>query len=317
MRIPGAPTGNEPWGRIPTMVTREELRYLTEMAASTQGDVLEIGPWLGATTCALASGLSDRRRLHVVDTFRWRRFMEARAPLGLVDGASFRSAFEANLADYSGIIIVHEARLPDDFEGDVEFPEPVLERGHQLPVFHGVTAGLVFVDGAKSWTAIRHLLGTLRTGTAVVLQDYLYWASYFVPMAAAMAGLRVRDVLRHNSVSLEVAQDIDTASWPKLLSEMDVATGLQLIGEASSMVGGSPIVDLGAIPFLVLHTRIEQALETYLRIESSWPHTAPVENLVRCRRWLSSRTTVPCTARSRLLGLTAPVWRRATRLELV
>jgi predicted O-methyltransferase YrrM len=72
---------------IPTMLQPEETQYLYWLGQSvwtSDGIVLEIGPWLGGSTMCLAAGMhaSDRPaagRLHAVDNFLWREFMAARA----------------------------------------------------------------------------------------------------------------------------------------------------------------------------------------------------------------------------------------------
>src|SRR3954468_14592817 len=70
---------------IPTMMTREELVYLTTIAREEwdgSSDLVEFGSWLGASTEALARGMqanAARRpgaRLHVVDSFVWHPFMD-------------------------------------------------------------------------------------------------------------------------------------------------------------------------------------------------------------------------------------------------
>jgi len=64
---------------VPGMITREERRYYRYLASfySGQGEVVELGPWLGLSTVALVGGLLSNpsfagKRLHVFDDFVWR-----------------------------------------------------------------------------------------------------------------------------------------------------------------------------------------------------------------------------------------------------
>ncbi len=111
------------------MISAEEQRYLYWLGRSGwtgEGDVVEIGPWLGGSTSCLASGMQAsghdaRRRLQVFDNFVWREFMATRAPLPIRPGDSFETFFLENVSAYGDIIESHVRALPDEtIESDDE-----------------------------------------------------------------------------------------------------------------------------------------------------------------------------------------------------
>lgn len=64
---------------IPGMITLEEKKYYTYLPRfySGKGEVVELGPWLGASTACLLDGLKQNpkfrgKKLHVFDDFVWR-----------------------------------------------------------------------------------------------------------------------------------------------------------------------------------------------------------------------------------------------------
>jgi hypothetical protein len=182
---------------IPTMLQPEETQYLYWLGASvwmSDGIVLEIGPWLGGSTVCLAAGMhaSGRPaegRLHAVDNFLWREFMAARAALPLVAGESFEPHFLKNLDTYRDIVVSHAATLPDEtIEGDHEATAKRAAGEKAVPPFD-VAPGtepieILFIDGAKSWRGMAHLLRIVREPragkTLLVCQDYKYWGTYWV-----------------------------------------------------------------------------------------------------------------------------------------
>src|SRR5439155_13855185 len=64
---------------IPGMISREERRYYQYIGKfySGQGEIVELGPWLGCSTFYILSGLAKNpnfaaKHLHVYDDFVWR-----------------------------------------------------------------------------------------------------------------------------------------------------------------------------------------------------------------------------------------------------
>jgi predicted O-methyltransferase YrrM len=142
------------------MLSPEELGFLHFLVRDHwygRGDILELGPWLGASTVAMARGMRREGTLHTVDAFIWQTHMADRATIALKPGRSFRPVLEAHLGPLLGRVHIHEERLPDDASGALRFGETV---AGDIPVLQleDRPIELVFVDGAKSWLGFRTLL---------------------------------------------------------------------------------------------------------------------------------------------------------------
>lgn len=204
---------------IPTETTPAERVLLWNLFRHEwdgQGHVIEIGPFLGGTTRAIASGmlrntrLSPAARLHTFD-----RFGDYYSPESLrqmIDPLVQRGTFAADEADrlsatgdflgifhavhrahpYAGLISAHDSPLPD-FPGDVATATTFnrFENDHEL--------GALFVDGCKSWAstvyAMQCLLPRLRTGAPVIFQDFGWYTCFWISSAVYV----LRDVLEFQS----------------------------------------------------------------------------------------------------------------------
>lgn len=310
---------------LPSMISPEEQAYLYWLgrdAWTGRGEALEIGPWLGGSTWCLAGGMMEnpRRdpasRLHVVDTFRWREFMSQRAPLPLAPGESFRERFERNVADRRNVLVVHEAVLPEDSTGDIQFTTPQRAHEEQLPIFSGEELDgeitVAFVDGAKSWRSIAHLFRLLSPRvvpgeTLLVLQDFQDWGSYWIPMAAMRVlelcpgSLELVHVLRQNTVAFRIQTPLpfEHDRLEESIDEISVPRGLALIGKAEEMLerrvgrlAGST-VSLTAVSFLAAHGHHAQAIRRFREIEARWPWRGGRAPLERVRGWLEERAGHP------------------------
>lgn len=347
--------GHQPWQglefdyppEIPTMLTGEELRYLFWLTSSVwrgRGHLLEVGTWLGGSTYCLAAGMrvNERRdpmsRLHSIDNFRWRAFMSERATLELAPGMSFRAQFEANVREYLDLVTVHEARLPDDETGDIQFPQPTRGGDEALPVFRGESIGgsvaLLFEDGAKSWRGLVHLLSQVgplcEPGALIVLQDFKDWGSYWVPMAVARLreiaprSLEVRHVLADNTVTFKLTRPLDIAVFADVeptLSDVEVAEGLRLLDEAASLLRahgdatGAAIVHLSGAVFLGAKEKWGDALARFRQAERTWPWSTNLGPLERARACLVRNvdSPLPPSVRARGLGVKHAVAARLHR----
>lgn len=325
------------------MLSGEELDYLTwltEREWSGVGDVVEFGPWLGASTAALAAGMRrnpGRRhdaRLHAVDTFAWHPFMERLGRLGLAPGATFRPHFEANLEDFADLVVVHERQLEDDEGGDIQARlwDPLPPSG--LPVFaaEGIAEqiGIVFVDGAKSWRALHDVLATfaprMEPGGVIAFQDFKDWASYWVPMlasalmAAAPGALEVAHVLPTNTVTLRVRESIPAsalAAVPARFADASPADARELNETAARLLSehddpqGAAIVRLGFAAYLGAREDWTEARRAYRACERRWPIGDPRPALERARppiEALSGRRLPPA-----LRTRAARIYHRAAR----
>jgi hypothetical protein len=339
---------------IPTMITTEERRYLRWLTGeywSGTGDVVEVGPWLGGSTWYLASGMAanpradQRRRLHVIDNFRWRPFMSERAPLELEADASFRSFFETNVAPWGETITVHETALPDDDSARLAEADDVRAADEDVPAFSaaGLDAPLsiVFIDGAKSWRALRHLLDELAPRfvpgeTVLVLQDFQNWLAYWVPMELALllraepGSLTLVHTLQFNTVTFRVEREIPQsvlAEFPRSIDEVSVDEGRALLGDAQRLLedhgarGAAAIAGLANVAFLGTKGEWPAAAVVFRQAERSWPWgSAGINQLEAARRWLADHASVdiPPSIRARLTRLVLRVRgglaRRARRL---
>jgi len=162
----------------PHMLRPEEIQYLIWLGASASPDagaVVDLGPWLGGSACALAEGLRRGGRPGVVqafDNFVWRRhYMESRHPTGLAEHADFQPLFSRCIAPWADRIEAHRADL------------------HAFR-WEGGPIGVLMVDAAKSWELASAILASFGPAlvpgrSLVVLQDYQHWSTPFLPLIIA------------------------------------------------------------------------------------------------------------------------------------
>ena len=258
-----------------------------------------------------------RRRLHVIDNFRWRPFMGERAPLELEADASFRPYFEANLASWQDRISVHETALPDDDSAKLADPDGVRASDQDVPLFSAAAMdaplSIVFIDGAKSWRALRHLLDELAPSfvpgeTVLVLQDFQSWLAYWVPMElalllrAAPGSLTLVHALQFNTVTFRVEREISEsvlAAFPQNIDQVSVDEGKALLGDAERLLQGPRCQGRRS------HRRArERRFPRYQRrvagrdcsfkdAEASWPWaTAGINQLEAARSWLAAQAGI-------------------------
>jgi hypothetical protein len=112
---------------IPTMLCLETMGYYKWLARtfSGVGDIVELGCWMGCSTCCLAEGLlrnldARSRKIHVFDSFVWldwmKNFTEDQRILtaGLTDGSSFFDYFWGHCEPYHDLLEVHRGALNTD-----------------------------------------------------------------------------------------------------------------------------------------------------------------------------------------------------------
>jgi hypothetical protein len=117
---------------IPTMVSKETLRYYKWLARTLQepGDVVDLGSWMGCSTACLAEGLSqnlhrEHRRIHAYDSFVWcdwmRTYTEAPELLAanMRAGDSFLQYFHGYTTPFRHLIDVHPSVLKTSAEQTV------------------------------------------------------------------------------------------------------------------------------------------------------------------------------------------------------
>ncbi|MEJ7753214.1 MAG: class I SAM-dependent methyltransferase [Candidatus Limnocylindrales bacterium] len=332
------------------MVTPEELRYLYWLGRdfwSGAADVVEVGPWLGGSTWYLAAGMRSNprrepgRKLHVIDNFRWRPFMAERASLDLKPDDSFRPFFEDNLAGLQDLLSIHEAALLDDDSAILAESGGVRSDSADIPPFSNALlpgpVSIAFVDGAKSWRAIRHLLIELEPGlipgeTVLVFQDFQAALAYWVPMAVGLmltecpGSLAPLHILRANTISFRVAGRIPASvltDAPEDIENVSREEGERLLAHVGSLLEArgerlaAATVGLSHVAFLATMGATDDALSAFRRVEERWPLRASSNyQLEAVRSWLAKTTghQLPPSRQARALGLWIRARQKAARL---
>lgn len=166
---------------IPGMITLEEKKYYSYLPRfySSQGAIVELGPWLGASTACLLDGLKRNqkfhgKKLHVFDDFVWRsswmdQYVQPKERLAL--HSDFRTLFEryagsANLAH----MIVRKVKICD-YDGNESLPPLSWNDGPIEMLF--VDCGRTF-EVNEAW--FRVLAPHFIPGrTLIVMQDWRLW----------------------------------------------------------------------------------------------------------------------------------------------
>ena len=157
------------------MLSGEEKQYLSWLTAEKfegWGAVVDLGPWLGSSSAALAEGLKrrgGREKVRSFDLFRWEPiYMEAVAPIGREDGADFSDVFQREIGEYASWIDATKQDLTHYTwnSGPIE---------------------ILFVDAAKTWDLTNQILkgfgDALVPGRSrVVLQDFRHHSTHWLPL---------------------------------------------------------------------------------------------------------------------------------------
>jgi hypothetical protein len=192
MRLPGGATLERDFSVIPSETSLAERMYLYFLAREMTGDgnILELGPFLGGTTRALARGLEHSgiagRRLVTVDQFDNYYDISTFKQFGISEtGADdkmlpFREIFERFHRDESYFPFIDArtvkiADLPDETT-DYAF----LEGLDNLQA--------VFVDGCKSWYSVKDFISRVsehtEPGSHYLFQDYGRFTCFWIPAFA-------------------------------------------------------------------------------------------------------------------------------------
>jgi hypothetical protein len=194
---------------LPSQTTQRERRFLwTFFSTIWEGDrdVVEVGPFLGGTTRAIASGMlhnprrRPERRLYTFDRFEG--YFEAGPllamlePHGVVDDAvrraieestSFRLVFDRlhEKQPYWPLVVVQDRPLPSE-PTETEAPN----RAFALP--EGLEVGAAFVDGCKSWFATKRFMADVAErmdpGGYFLFQDFGWYTCFWLPAFVGLAG---------------------------------------------------------------------------------------------------------------------------------
>jgi hypothetical protein len=164
---------------VPTMLSSEELKLLYWLARDRytgEGEIVDCGPFLGGSTCALAAGLEDNRRVarkdavvHVFDRFLYEPYFApwfAGLGVALEEGDSFAPVYRRLVAPYRRFLHLHE--------GDVLHAP-----------YEGAPIEILFLDICKSWeinaAVLRTFFPCLVPGRSLLVQqDYLHHFAFWL-----------------------------------------------------------------------------------------------------------------------------------------
>jgi predicted O-methyltransferase YrrM len=161
--------------KIRAMLSHGERQYLTWLTAERfegWGAIVDLGPWLGASSAMLAEGLKRQGKKDKVfsfDLFTWDpSYMDAKAHENLKAGDDFRHLAVREVGDYISWI---------EFE----------KRDLMNTSWEGGPIEILFVDAAKTWeltNAIFRGFGPhLVPGRSrVVLQDFRHHGTHWLPL---------------------------------------------------------------------------------------------------------------------------------------
>ncbi len=192
--------------QFPTETTLGERKLLFNFFLNFwdgKENVLEVGPFLGGTSRAIAMGMlhsqnrEEGKKLYTYDKFRdyydTERLLKTLAPLfetGVLNDTAFKAIKESNSfkevyellhsnQDYSDLIVAQTGILPDAPEQNVD-PEDAFV----LPDDRRYSA--VFVDGAKSWFGTKRFMALASDhtspGSYYIFQDYGAYTCFWIPV---------------------------------------------------------------------------------------------------------------------------------------
>ena len=163
--------------RIPGMITNEEARYYSWLSKfySAKGRIVELGPWLGASTIAIHEGLKNNphfanEKLYVFDDFIWRKswmdpYIEPKNQLP--NHACFRHLFDRLTNRIANDLVVQQSRFAL-YDGNDNVPPMKWDKGDIEMIF--VDCGRT-IEANESWYSclLHHFIpGT----TLIVMQDW-------------------------------------------------------------------------------------------------------------------------------------------------
>jgi hypothetical protein len=332
---------------IATMISPEEKQYLYWLGRSVwqgKGLIVEIGPWLGGSTWCLAAGMQasghrQSKRLLVYDNFIWRDFMSERASLNFKAGECFYTEFLKNISSYDGIVDSYKQALPDEIiASDQEAKSKRYSTNEKVAIFQSLPGmepvEIVFVDGAKSWLGLKHLLlgvvDRLIPGhSLLVCQDYKYWGNYWVALMVTFLNeyfQPIHNVLSATTVTFRLVRSISRGSLealPNHISDVPTFDALIALDHAAENLHrdgdklGSANIQLGKVMFLSHQDKLEQAVIAFRESQKKWPYFIGNIQLERARKYLSDSGSIDITPSlsGRIKQLTLDARRAILRLE--
>lgn len=296
------PQGDVFLHQVPSETSVAERRLLFRLFAnewSGRGAVVELGPFLGGTTRAIAAGMwSNPHRdphalLHTFDRFdlyysasELRAMVEPMVAAGifaateaddLCRNANFARLFQAIHMphDYSRLVRLHDSPLPDR-------PEEIATAQTLDCLRTEVELSALFVDGCKSWAStlysLQFLLPRLPVGAPVIFQDFGWYTCFWISSAVHALGDALTLTDRADSTYVfklarpvsaeEVAQRF--APTPHEMGERffaESAAALLARSQSSGDLRGELIAQLHHIAALATIGRKSQAASILQRID--------------------------------------------------
>jgi hypothetical protein len=161
----------------PAMISHEEAQYYTYLGSfyEGRGRVVELGPWLGASTQHIVLSLANNprfagERLHVFDDFIWRKgWMDQFVPEEerLPRHACFRHLFEKHTAKVRHLLNVQRVKI-SDYDGNESLP---------TLSWCGDPIEILYVDCGRTFEANQAWYNCLKSSfipgrTLIVMQDW-------------------------------------------------------------------------------------------------------------------------------------------------
>lgn len=157
-----------------SLYERSFCEWYTRGAWRGNGEIVELGLWLGSLTRALAAGLAARktqRRIQAFDYFEWDTSMDEYAyddeTRAMRPGDSFRALYERSLGPLRPLVSVHEADLSST-------------------CWDSGPIALLVVDAMKSWELVHGIVEgffpSLQPGSLVMHQDFAHPHTPWIPL---------------------------------------------------------------------------------------------------------------------------------------
>ncbi|HCS28533.1 MAG TPA: hypothetical protein DIW43_13820 [Spongiibacteraceae bacterium] len=179
---------------IPSETSLKERMLLYFLAKEwvVDSNILELGPFLGGTTKALAKGvassLNGNRKVLTIDRFDSYYSLAAIESMGVAvpgslktaPNAPFKSIFDSihSGKPYFDKIVAHTMAIPDKPVDSIDYS--FLKEYSPF--------GAVFVDGCKSWYSTKNFCSGVvdycRAGTYFLFQDYGRYTCFWIPVFA-------------------------------------------------------------------------------------------------------------------------------------
>ena len=177
-----------------TSINERLFLYAFSKEIALDGNIIELGPFLGGTKRAIAKGIEDdqsskQKRLITIDKFSdyysLNEFTQFRLDIDKkfiknndVEFIEIFKAFHKNHS-YNKYIKTISAKIPDS-------PSEKFDYG----LFKDLKISTIFIDGCKSWYSTRsfcsELLDLSKPGTYFLFQDYGRFTCFWIPYFTAI-----------------------------------------------------------------------------------------------------------------------------------